>query len=173
MTAQLATDTAPVARASWPERPLQPQRALARLGDTLAAMSADQVMALAARAGVPARVAGRLAIGFTISADHFLKLCAAAGFDPVTGASCPSRRIGALDRALLGAGMRICRGLRRESVRAAARAVDLSVSAVSRVENADVTSVRTVLRACAYVGVHPFDYGTDVSRESTETGGAA
>lgn len=166
MNAHAATSAAKTAKRS---KAIQPHQVPDIVSERIAAMRPSDVEALAARGGVPAREAGRLAIGFNVSAPDFLKLCAALGVDPMTAAASHPCRIGDLDRALLGAGMQIQRRLRGDSYRKAARVAMLSYSAILRVERGEITSVRTVLRACAYIGVHPFHYCADVSRESTET----
>jgi len=102
-----------------------------------------------------------------ITADHYFRLCAFAGVDPVSGWDIAPRAPGPFDQGLFSLGVALRRMLNGHSLRQAGKAMGISYASVERIEDHKAVSIETTLAACKYVGVHPFGYchGTfDVSR---------
>lgn len=118
---------------------------------------AGRLAAVAALNGVDLRQARRAAKEAPIAATDFLKLCAACGFDPVTRGSIPPRPLGGFDHAILAMGVKMAMLMRGQSVRQAAEAMGVSSAAIVRLRQAHPVSIGTLLKACGYLGRHPFD----------------
>jgi len=68
---------------------------------------------------------------------------------------------------LFAMALKMCRFREMHGVREAAKAMKVSTSAVSRMQNGDVRSFEIMLAACRYGGLIPNNYVIDVPREST------
>lgn len=133
-----------------------PRTSLAR---AFARIEQDQIPAVASAAGVSPRQVSNLIVGRPVKANAFLRLAVALGHDPLPELPHSSLIYPAdFDHAMMAMGCRIKRGLNRHSVRQAGEAMGVSGFTVSRLENAHVTSIGVVLKACLYIGVHPFNY---------------
>lgn len=120
--------------------------------------------------------ATRFLAGSPVNATDFLRLCALHGINPRTGEVTASN--GAVFDAdfsfdLLGAGLAI----KRHSVergkasigisqRVLARRIGLSLATVVRIEQGKPVSIESVLKACAFIGVHPFHYMANEKRRA-------
>lgn len=142
------------------------------------ALSSSALMSLARQAGVTPRQASFARTGKAINAGAYLALCAAAGVDPVDGASRPVKDVSAnVVWWLLSGALYITRNLRKLDQRSAATAIGISPSTVCRVERGKPVSIGNMLKVCAFIGVHPDGYTAPpgcpcgvVSRETpTET----
>lgn len=131
-----------------------------RLAAVLVDYDAARRTALAQSAGVSERTVSYARAGRPISAEDYLRLCANLLLDPAPEipGGLVLARVGAFDHATLGMGLRIVRGLKGHSIRRGAATSGLSVTTLSRLENGNVVSIANVLKACRYVGVHPFGY---------------
>jgi hypothetical protein len=125
-------------------------------------------MDIAERAGVTPRVAFAAQRGDTVCADSYLRLCNTSGFDPVTGKRITPSVVGGFNFSFLARDVRFKRALEKQ--RATAKRMRVSLSSLWRTEHGHVTSIKTVLKACAYVGAHPFQYmhaEVNVARETS------
>lgn len=107
--------------------------------------------------------------GRSMPADVHLRLCLAIGIDPVDGHTMqpqPPRGIAAHSLAIALQQKRI---ERNHDNRTAARIMGISISTLSRLENAKVRSIDSMIAVCRYIGKNPFDYlNADVSRETAD-----
>lgn len=147
-----------------------------RLKAAMADVTDRHITPTAYAAGCPARAVRRARSGIPINADAHLKLCAALGSDPVTGAKIEPHRIGDLHWQSLATALRI--GLLQRHVfglRPAGKVVRVSYSAIGRVKRGEPVAIENVLKVCKYLKRHPFDFVSpvkqaDVPRETvTET----
>lgn len=141
------------------------------LAGKLNALGVAGMVDLARSIDVNPRAARDAAKGLPISADHFLRLAAAVGLDPMTGAAIAPRVVGALDLKTLGAAIQITLGLHGNSKRAAAKATGLSAMAIVRLIRGERVSIDTLMRACRHFGTDAFGYcacetGASVSRQT-------
>lgn len=128
----------------------------------------DELAAL----GFPRRILRRAAVGQPINASVHLRLCAELGLDPATGAITAPRTIGSLHKPSLSMALRAKRITDDLSVRQAAKSARMSHSALNRIEAGQDVSIDAILKACAWLERHPFEFvSTDVSRETS--GGTA
>lgn len=121
-------------------------------------LSHDSLMDIAERAGITLRVAAAARYGNPVSADNYLRLCNASGLDPVSGKSINPTVVGKLNMRSLAKDVRLKRAKRACSVRLLAKKLKLGPATITRLEKGDAASIKTVLKACAYVGAHPFQY---------------
>ncbi|RJP47920.1 MAG: GIY-YIG nuclease family protein [Anaerolineaceae bacterium] len=142
--------------------------AVVSLARLLHPMSRRAIDRLAAEAGVSPRIALRAASAIAVSADNYFRLCCAMGFDPVTRMRDEPRPVGRFDADMLSLGMRLARRLYGHTMRQAASSMHSSASGVCRLESGLQVSISTIINACFYIGVHPFDYlvMAPVSRET-------
>lgn len=133
---------------------------------------------LARQADLSARQMGNAVLGRPLATSGFLRLCAALKIDPLPDLPwwpwvAPPN--GDFDFVLLAMGLRITRGLHKHTERQAGEAMGASGATVNRLEQGDRLSIGSVLRACRYIGQHPFGYmkspkiapKADVSRENS------
>lgn len=113
---------------------------------------------LAKRAGVEHVSASRAAKGRPIAADAYLRLCAVVGIDPIGGKRIAPQVPGVFVRSQLGMASYMRRLQNKHALRTAAAIVGISYSSLYRLEHDEVVSIETVLAACRYVGMHPFDF---------------
>lgn len=135
------------------------------LAERLSDITDDGLEALAVTAGIDIGVARRARSGEPISASAALALIAARGYDPVTRKMITPRRLRPLDCTFLALGVKGAMFKNKHTARQAAAAMDVSATAVTRLRNGHKTSIVTVLKACAYIGVHPFDQCETARRE--------
>lgn len=112
--------------------------------------------------------AGKGARGQATRAEYHLKLCAYFGVDPVMGeATGTPGRIVRFDAALFAMAFKMCRFRQTDGVVDAAKAMKVSASVVSRMQNGDIRSFEVMLAACRYGNLIPNNYVIDdVSRVS-------
>lgn len=133
-----------------------PRTSLAR---AFARIDQDQIPAVASAAGVSPRQVSNLIVGRPVKANAFLRLCAALNHDPLPELPhSPLIYPANFDHAMMAMGCKIKRGLNGHDLDAASKAIGFSRATISRVENAHVMSIGVVLKVCAYIGVHPFNY---------------
>jgi hypothetical protein len=144
---------------------------LKQLAEILSAYSRAEMYAIADRAGVPVTTVGRAAIGNGVGASNYFRVCAAAGFDPVAGTQIPQRALGEFNLGSFALGIKIRRRLRRQSLRAAAKAASIKHLVIHRAERQEPVSTEHTMILCGYIGVHPFNYcpETNDPRETAET----
>lgn len=97
--------------------------------------------------------------GRPINAATHLLLCATVGVSP-DGAAVPTWPApdAYFDHRIMGMGLKMRRMLNRHDVRRAALACGLSTATITRIEAGEAVSIASVLQACAYIKVHPFNY---------------
>lgn len=101
--------------------------------------------------------ARRARAGQPISARDSLALLAARGYDPVTRKLVPSFALGQFDHLSLAMGLRMRMRMNQHTFRQAATAMRTSATAVVHMYYGRVLGIENTLKACAYVGVHPFE----------------
>lgn len=126
---------------------------------------------LSERSGVDLNTLDRACKGRRIAADPYLALCAAIGIDPVTGAPCAPHAVGKVLWCFLGYGLMGHRLLRKVDQRAAAAQAGLTHPLICGVEKGRSVSTESLLKICAWMGVHPEAHTTPlcagVSRGNT------
>ena len=116
---------------------------------------------------LPHLIADGASYSYRIAAADFVRLCAQVGLDPLSGKRiAPSQNPGRLCVQLIGAGCAMQRELKSLSLRAAAAETGLSPATLSRIEKALPTSIESILAACEFIGVHPFQYMANEKREA-------
>src|SRR5262249_27141114 len=130
---------------------------------------------IATRAGVTSTQVVNLVVGYPISANAYLRLAVAMEYDPLPALPMPSGMIrpGDLDQVMFALGFRLRRGLNNHTLREAGKCCSMSGATALRLERGMIMSIGVVLRACAYIQVHPFGYlqtvpMANVSREKRE-----
>lgn len=155
------------------------------LADALADMGPKQAAVVAAAAGVHPRLAANAIAARPVATIYYLRLCAAALLNPapaiIFDGAIPAPSD--FDFGQFACGFKITRGLRKHSDRDAASACGISPSTVGRLEAAEAVQIGVALRACAYVGLHPYKFfkplnvggysGPSVSRETLQSGDRA
>ena len=116
--------------------------------------------------GIEPRIVRRAATGQPVNAADHLRLLARLGVDPVTGDAIESTLVGPLHMPSLSAACRIKRMQEDLSLRIAAKAALMSVSALGRIEKGERTGFEAVLSACAWLNRHPFEFCAPVTRET-------
>jgi DNA-binding XRE family transcriptional regulator len=122
------------------------------------ALSIADVPNVATLAGITPRQAANAIKGRPTTATAYLRLCVACGLDPAPGL--PYGAVVPSDFAFdfLGLAVRLTRRIRAHSDRDAAKVLGVAPATICRLERGDTVSIGVVLRACEYVGVHPFGY---------------
>lgn len=130
-----------------------------RLADALAPLDREARLLLAERAGVAEIAVSRARGQCSVTADNFLRLCAAIGIDPTPDIPrAPVRaRIGWLDHATLGLGIRSTRYANKHSIRDAVKASRISLTTISPMEHGQPVSIENI-------GAHPLGYVTHVKQ---------
>lgn len=127
------------------------------LAERLSEIEDEALIAVAIIADVDPGNARRARAGQAVSTQDALALLAARGFDPMTRKVVRTRRLGPFDHLSLAMGIRMRMQLRKDSLRQAALSVGASASAFLHMRAGRVLGIENTLKACAYVGVHPFD----------------
>lgn len=127
------------------------------LAERLQEIEDEALVAVAIIANVDPGNARRARAGQPINARDSIALLAARGFDPVTRKVCRIERLGEFDHLSLAMGMRMRMIQRKESLRQAARSVAASPTAFTHMRAGRILGFENTLKACAYVGVHPFE----------------
>jgi hypothetical protein len=133
---------------------------------------------LATKAGVSVRSIAKATAGGPLSTIDHLRLCAAIEVDPMAGLGpahyglhlrfpIPSD----FDFNFFAFALRLRQRLNRHPDDKACRIIGIKSGTLDRLKAAHAEQIGPVLRACAYVGVHPFGYFrtvplTCVSRET-------
>jgi hypothetical protein len=126
---------------------------------------------ITAAAGITPRQAANAITGRPISAIAHLRLCASLALDPLPEIAHPFVPPADFDAVVFALAFRLRRVLLGHIEREAAAAMKVSPSTVCRIENAHEMTITVVLKACRYVGGHPFAYfrvapSAGVSRET-------
>lgn len=118
------------------------------------------VPVVASRSGVKGRQVANLLGGRPVSADAFLRLALAVGYDPMPGFPKPDggHLPADLDRVRFALGLRIVRGMNQHTERTAAAQIGVSAATVCRIENAHAMSIGVVLGVCRYMNSHVFGW---------------
>ena len=127
------------------------------LAERLSEINDDALVAVAAIANVHPGNARRARSGQLVSTQDCLALLAARGFDPVTRKVVRTCRLGNFDHLLLAMGIRMRMAMRKDSIRSAALSVGASATAFTHMRAGRILGIENTLKACAYVGVNPFD----------------
>jgi DNA-binding XRE family transcriptional regulator len=128
-----------------------------RLAGALATY-ADHV-ALAQAAGVSAREMANAIEARPVNAIAYLRLCVAANYDPLP--ELPHARPpkpSDFDFSFFAAGFLMRRAINGHTDRQAGKVIDVAPATICRIESANVMSIGVVMRACRYIGVHPYGY---------------
>jgi transcriptional regulator with XRE-family HTH domain len=129
-----------------------------QLARSFAALSHIDRGQIAAAAGVSPAQVSNLIVGQPVSAIAFLRLCCAMAIDPLPQINHPWVRPGTFDFHLFALAFIIRRGLKQQSERAAAADIGIGAATIVRIERGDALSIGTVLKACIYIGCHPYSY---------------
>jgi hypothetical protein len=129
-----------------------------QLWEHLSPLPRLEALAIGKAAGVPGRAVGAAIARRPINAECHLRLCAALGVDPAPDLKAPRAEPGPFDHLQMAMGFKMRRMMNGHSVRAAGKVVGISGFTVSRLENGHLVSIGVVVRACRYIGVHPFGY---------------
>jgi hypothetical protein len=127
------------------------------IADKLSALSDEALIVVAGMARVETETARRAMSGASIPASAALALIAAVGFDVVTRQPCAARQLGPLDHAIIAMGLKAHMRLRKQTVRTVAAQMKVSTRVVDAVAKGNPVSIGNVLKACAYIGIHPFN----------------
>lgn len=127
------------------------------LAECLVALDSDALIALCELASVELKVARRAIKEQPISASDALALLAALGIEPMARNPIASKRVGPLNLDtlalfLVGRMARLGHGTRN-----AASVMGISERVVYAIRDGKAVSLVNVLRACAYVDIHPFE----------------
>ncbi len=135
---------------------------------------------LAARAGVGVRAIARAAIGEPVPTVAHLRLCAALEVDPLAGIGpahyglhkafpVPSD----FDFPFFAMALAMKQHLNRHDAHKACKAIGIKEGTLIKLKLGHAMPIGPVLRACVYIGVHPFGYlavqkflSENVSRET-------
>lgn len=147
--------------------------ALSRLAEALKGMTGPVLVELARAAGVPEIAARRAARSRCVCSDSYLKLCAAKGLDPVTGAARTPQALGDFHRNSLGCAFKMVRIQRKQNQRAFGKAAKLPATIVCRIERGEVVTVENMLAACAFMKRHPHDFVSPTASREAEQRSAA
>ena len=132
---------------------ISPREALA-----LALDPHGDVAKIAIRAGVSPRQMMNAQSARPVATVAYLRICAAIQFDPLPAIPHAIPEPSDFDFAFFSMAFRMKRGLNLHNDREAAKAIDVSATTVCRVERGDAMFIGVVLRACGYIGVHPWGY---------------
>jgi hypothetical protein len=132
---------------------------------TLQISPVTYLVELATQAGVATRIIAKAAQGQPVPTIDHLRLCAALEVDPLAGlgpahyglhVAFPSPS--SFDFAFFATGLMLQQRLKRQSDHQACRAIGIRQGTLKRLKAGEKQGVGPVLRACAYIGVHPFGY---------------
>jgi hypothetical protein len=130
-----------------------------RLAAFLQAKGIKATAEFAHKAGITTRHAANALTGRPVATVPYLRICAALGFDPLPELSYRIPEPADFDFAFFAMGFKIARGLKGDKDRTAADAIGgISASTICRIELAHIMGIGVVLRACRYIGLHPFGY---------------
>jgi len=128
--------------------------------------SAITIGDLASKADVATRVAANALSGRPVASMPYLRICRAINFDPAPTLEMQCCCGADFDFAYFAMALKIARALKTHSTRQAAKAIGVGASTICRAERGEPTQIGVVLSICRYVGVHPFGYMREVSRET-------
>lgn len=127
------------------------------LSERLSEIEDEALIAVAVIAGVDAGVARRARAGESIASANFFPLIAALGFDPMTQERRPSERRGKFNTMTLSLFLNSYMRKHKLPLRTVSRLSGLSVSAVNAICECRPVSPNNVVKACAYLNIHPFE----------------
>jgi hypothetical protein len=125
----------------------------------------QSLIELAQKAGVGVKTIAKASGGHPIPTVDHLRLCAAIELDPLAGIG-PSHyglqkrypTPSTFDFGFFSMGFRLKQRLNRHSDRKACQVIGIKAGTLKRLKLAHALPIGPVLRACAYIGVHPFGY---------------
>lgn len=135
------------------------------LSERLSEIEDEALVAVALIANVEPGNARRARAGQPISARDSIALMAARGFCPVTRKVVRTQGLGDFDHVTLAMGIRMRIIQRGDSLRQAARSVAASPTSFTHMRAGRALGFENTLKACAYVGVHPFEQCLPVKQE--------
>ena len=139
-----------------------------RLASALRAITSDgkpeEVVALARTYGIDGRLARRAAREIPVNANAYLKLCAACGIDPMTGATGVQRTIADLDRNRLAIQVLLAI-IGGNSLRKLAKTWKVEYTAINRAKHQLPVNVDNFLKICAGLRMHPHAFLAPVPPE--------
>jgi hypothetical protein len=147
---------------------ISPRDALAAHLD---ALKPGECCDLASRCGISTKQAANALLGRPVATIPFLRISIATDFDPFPELPHERTPLGDFDFAAFATAFRLTRGILRLSERSSARFLNVSAATICRLENADPMFIGVILRACRFIGVHPFAYigtATNVSHGKVE-----
>ena len=112
---------------------------------------------LASKARITPFHAERAIRGRLVTTGPYLRLCVALGLNPLPEVPHAEPVLGDFDSVMLAMRLRLHRNFNDRSVVEAASESGLQIDSLSRLERADRMAIHYVLKACRYVGIHPFD----------------
>jgi hypothetical protein len=118
----------------------------------------DACAQFAIRAEVGHRQMANAMQGRPVATVPYLRLAAASGFDPLPELDHPAVVPSDFDAAFFAVAMNMRRQLNHHTDRQAADAMGLSAATVCRIERGDSVNIGVIIKACRYVGIHPFGY---------------
>ena len=127
------------------------------LADRLIELDDDGLEYVAKLSGVPLKTARRAATGEPIAAWSALCLLAARGYDPITREQIPRKRIGKFDHRTLALMMNGHMRVKHLRVRNVADEMKVSTRVIDAICDCRPVSITNVVKACMYLGLHPFD----------------
>lgn len=149
-----------------------PSTPIQRLSRAIRAITEDGkpalVVALAREYGVDGRLGRRAASGMDVNADAYLKLCAAAGIDPIAeGMTVALRKLPDLNWTLVG--IKVLAQLigtpaepktPKVAMRQAAKEWNLSLVAIARLKSGQPVGIDNLLKLCCALDCHPHEFLT-------------
>ena len=132
---------------------ISPREALAQALDPY-----GDIWRIAVKAGVTDRQMMNAQSGRPVATIAYLRICAAIGYNPLPSIPYDTPQPSDFDFAFFSMAFRMKRALSGHSDRNAAEVVNISPSTICRIERADAMFIGVVLRACEYIGIHPWGY---------------
>lgn len=131
----------------------------------LAPSPVDSMLAIAKKAGIGIKAIARAAGGGPLSANDHLRLCAALEIDPMAGFGRVAYGMNLafpdpadFDPHFLALGLQLRQRRNRHNDTQAARVIGIKLGTILRIKAGTLVPVGATLRACRYIGVHPFAY---------------
>jgi hypothetical protein len=119
----------------------------------------DDPADLAYRAGITGRQAANAIKGRPLATVPYLRASIAVGYDPLPELAHNKHIIpGDFEFLVFAVAFRLTRRLSGHSLRDCAALLNVSATTLCRLEAGDPMFIGVVLRACRYIGVHPFGY---------------
>src|SRR5580704_15541476 len=134
--------------------PLSPRERLAQALDPI-----GDYPRLAHKAGVTPREFLNAQTGRPCPTIPFLRICVTIQYDPMP--SLPHlmpEKPSDFDFGFFSMAFRMKRAMNKDSEAAAALQLDFMPATIGRIERGDALLIGVIIKACKYVGIHPFGY---------------